>query len=483
MAQDNFHIMDNAFKQLSISTEGLSDEITHFKPKILNTIEFIRNKKKCADTNSIYEELSKSEATNIDKNTIHIIINELLTQKVILNKKSCYGNSFRRVNDLNFHTKETETTSQDPEESVDVQNYKKDFEVTSKDGFEDDQIDISISIGQVLEKHVTLVSAENGENSTISHVKTVSNNKKSLLQSDPSLCETTPSINQENMTPLCRGEKEFFRKEDPQISKLEAQIAALKSHLRCELISMNSKIETMSEFLDKKFKDSNNQNQNVTMLKENTNFLKSELKEKNLFVKTLMETQTAALESISGANQQNHTLSSNKTFSTETRQTRSHNDIKISEAHKSAKIQSNNKLPETQKTKNNNDNNNENGKFQNQQLQQNDAWTKVPFRNHHQRINNNNWNANATERNTVQDLQLSNSYQGLAFDYVDDTDFNLIPGEFPTPNSMGNNQVVKPKTHHRGQVAPNQHPENQHAFPRPKHVPGNYLYANATSGK
>ena len=44
MTQDNFHIMDNAFKQLSISTEGLSDEITHFKSKILNTIDFIRNK-------------------------------------------------------------------------------------------------------------------------------------------------------------------------------------------------------------------------------------------------------------------------------------------------------------------------------------------------------------------------------------------------------------------------------------------------------
>ena len=125
---------------------------------------------------------------------------------MILNKKSCYGNSFRRANDLNFHTKETEATSRDPKEGVDVQNYEKDFEVAS------------ISIAQVLEKDVTLVSVENGENSTISHVKTVSNNKKSLLQSDPNLCEITPSINQENMTPLCRGEKEFFRKEDPQIS-------------------------------------------------------------------------------------------------------------------------------------------------------------------------------------------------------------------------------------------------------------------------
>ena len=67
-------------------------------------------------------------------------------------------------------------------------------------------------------------------------------------------------------------------------------------------------------------------------------------------------------------------------------------------------------------------------------------------------------------------------------DYVDDTDFNLIPGEFPIPNSMRNNQVVKPKTHRRGQIAPNQHPENQHVFPRPKHVPGNYSYVNAASG-
>ena len=155
---------------------------------------------------------------------------------------------------------------------------------------------------------------------------------------------------------------------------------------------MNSKFETMSEFLDEKFKDSNNQNKNIATLKENINFLQSELKEKSLFAKTLMETQTAPLESISNANQQNHTLSSNKTSSVETRQTRSHNDIKISEAHKSAKNQSNSKLPETQKTKNNNDNNNEKGKFQSQQLQQNNDWTKVPFQNHHQRINNNNDN-------------------------------------------------------------------------------------------
>ena len=246
---------------------------------------------------------------------------------------------------------------------------------------------------------------------------------------------------------------------------------------------MNTKIETKSEILDKKIKDSNNQNQNIAMLKENMNFLQSELKEKNFFVKSLMENQTAALESISYANQQNHTRSSNKTSSTETRQTRNYSFTKISEAHKSAKNQSNNKLPETQKTKNNNDNNNQKGKCQNQQLQQNDAWTKVPFWNHHQRINNNNWNAKATQRNTVQDLQLSNSYQGLSFDYVDDTDFNLIPGEFLILNSMGKNQVVKPKAHRRGQVAPNQHPENQHVFPRPKHVPENYSYANAISGK
>ena len=106
---------------------------------------------------------------------------------------------------------------------------------------------------------------------------------------------------------------------------------------------MNSKFETMSEFLDEKFKDSNNQNKNIATLKENINFLQSELKEKSLFAKTLMETQTAPLESISNANQQNHTLSSNKTSSVETRQTRSHNDIKISEAHKSSRNSKNKK--------------------------------------------------------------------------------------------------------------------------------------------
>ena len=71
-----------AFKNLNITSHDInesilsSDEILLFKPKILQTIKFIREKKKRPDLNSINEHFSKSGASNISKGTIYSIINE-----------------------------------------------------------------------------------------------------------------------------------------------------------------------------------------------------------------------------------------------------------------------------------------------------------------------------------------------------------------------------------------------------------------------
>ena len=47
--------------------------------------------------NAIYEYLKKTEASNIDKETIGNIITELINQKTLENKKSAYGDSFRLI--------------------------------------------------------------------------------------------------------------------------------------------------------------------------------------------------------------------------------------------------------------------------------------------------------------------------------------------------------------------------------------------------
>ena len=61
----------------------------------MQAIEYIREKRKRPDTNAIYEHLKKTEASNIDKETIGNIISEFINQKILENKKSTYGNSFR----------------------------------------------------------------------------------------------------------------------------------------------------------------------------------------------------------------------------------------------------------------------------------------------------------------------------------------------------------------------------------------------------
>ena len=85
--------IDVTFKKLYITSHDInesipsSDEILLFKPKILQAIKFIREKKKRPNLNSIYEHLSKTGASNINKDTVYSIISELIKQEVLENKK------------------------------------------------------------------------------------------------------------------------------------------------------------------------------------------------------------------------------------------------------------------------------------------------------------------------------------------------------------------------------------------------------------
>ena len=112
------------------------------------------------------------------------------------------------------------------------------------------------------------------------------NNRKELHKpaENIKLCTHTPSVNQIGDTPLMKNvnllkSKDITRKEDHQIRTLEAQLAALKSHLKCEITNVNNKIETISNVLDTKLRESNDQNQNMVLMRENIKFLQTELKE------------------------------------------------------------------------------------------------------------------------------------------------------------------------------------------------------------
>ena len=83
----NGHIekdISNAFDKLKITrddrkTDDVNDvTLSLFKPKILNAIDQIKQKKKRPDLNTIYEYLSKTEASNADKQLIEIIL-DLIT--------------------------------------------------------------------------------------------------------------------------------------------------------------------------------------------------------------------------------------------------------------------------------------------------------------------------------------------------------------------------------------------------------------------
>ena len=108
----SYNETDVAFKKLNITSHDTNesipslDEILLLKPKILQAIKFICEKKKRPDLNSVYEKFSKSAASNISKDTIYSIIHELLEQKVLGNKKSAYGDSFRAITETEIKSSE-----------------------------------------------------------------------------------------------------------------------------------------------------------------------------------------------------------------------------------------------------------------------------------------------------------------------------------------------------------------------------------------
>ena len=93
----NGHIekdISNAFNKLKIARDDRKiddvneETLSLFKPKILNAIAEIKQKKKRPDLNTIYEYLSKTEASNADKQLIKTILGNLIETNIIVNRNT-----------------------------------------------------------------------------------------------------------------------------------------------------------------------------------------------------------------------------------------------------------------------------------------------------------------------------------------------------------------------------------------------------------
>ena len=109
-----------------------------------------------------------------------------------------------------------------------------------------------------------------------------------------------PVTNPDLHTPLQSNKKDHFQHDQQQIiNRLEEQISALKSHLKCEVSTMNSRIDLLSEVIENKINVLSDQCKNIEVVQDNIKFLQVELKTKNEIIKNLLDTQSAIVESLS----------------------------------------------------------------------------------------------------------------------------------------------------------------------------------------
>ena len=67
----------------------------------------------------------------------------------------------------------------------------------------------------------------------------------------------------------------------------------------CELSSLNQKISSLSENIEKAVNDMKVQDRNVDLLHENIKILQNELSQKNEIIKSLMEIQSTVFDTLS----------------------------------------------------------------------------------------------------------------------------------------------------------------------------------------
>ena len=208
-----------------------------FKQKILYAIDRIKEKKKGPDIGSIYNYLSRTEDSNINKVTIELILNELVKENVLVNKKTSLGGSFRGINI--------------PQNLVN-----------------------SLHSDSCSNNELTITESVNSEEST-------AGNNTPSTHAD---IQTTISTN-DNLSSLTKHSDKAFM-------NMEVKFSALKDYIDCEIPILNSKVDLFIDLLKETItKIEKRESNNIEILQENISFLQKELLAKNNLIKPLMETQ------------------------------------------------------------------------------------------------------------------------------------------------------------------------------------------------
>ena len=111
----------------------------------------------------------------------------------------------------------------------------------------------------------------------------------------------TPLTHADIQTPLTTNDKTFSltKHSDKAFMNMEAKFSALKGYIDFEISILNSKIDQFIESLkDTITKIEKRESSSIEILQENIRFLPKELLAKNGLIKSLMETQTVALEAM-----------------------------------------------------------------------------------------------------------------------------------------------------------------------------------------
>ena len=255
MQQSTERDISVAFQRLSITPETrkhgneLKELTTPFKTKIYTAIEILRKeKKKRPDTKSIFEYLKKNdEIADISENQVEEYLNQMIKLNLIFNKKTDQG--------LDSFYKTTEKSEEIP---LDLSYLTESNH--SNIGEENSQYDLSEILSQPaipIEQNIQTPSIQSTQN------------------------VPTETVNEQ------------------LIWKIEAQLSALKSLVNCEISIIDKRLNTFSDTLNHVLKNLEvSQNSNTDLLKENVEYLKKELNSKDELIKSLVDTQTAILETI-----------------------------------------------------------------------------------------------------------------------------------------------------------------------------------------
>ena len=298
-------ILDNdisiALEKLSIlSDKSSSNDVTNkdfenlsntnidiFKPIITSAIETIRGKSKRPVIDAIYRHISKSEATNVDRDFIATVLNDLENQDVIFNKPATQGldSYFTVTHTDNIDPKniksqpQNDNTQSDPESNL----------ISNQSGLDLFSHDDTTAV-----VNNTVTTSNTKEFSNINTNEPITVNKAISLEDEvQSIHFTVTAPAKENDLNFKNCENNDLRK---HICQLEAQLSAIKSYVNCEVSILTNKIESISNDFEKRINTlQGKEKSKIEILQQNMTFLQNGLLSKNEIIKSLMEIQSSVL--------------------------------------------------------------------------------------------------------------------------------------------------------------------------------------------